>query len=176
MYTLQSGTYNGTPYTFNTIDTDNIPDYFWPGGYAAEYVTSDGDILCGACVRNAFTDDSLSDHDMAIAGEIAGPCEAHGSLHRIVSNALIHLRAAIPHPRTLGLTRHSVMTPVRSSCAQRVSQKRLSHGLLSRRVSAPISSRAINGTASIIRPRLPGSHTVSGRRTADHSRGGDPLN
>jgi hypothetical protein len=81
MYTLQSGTYNGTPYTFNTIDTDNIPDYFWPGGYAAEYVTSDGDILCGACVRNAFTDDSLSDHDMAIAGEIAGPCEAHESEH-----------------------------------------------------------------------------------------------
>jgi hypothetical protein len=81
MFTLQSGTYNGTPYTFDTIDTDTVPDYLWPGGYAAEYVTSDGDILCGTCVRKSFTDDSLSDHDMAINGEIAGPCEAHDSEH-----------------------------------------------------------------------------------------------
>jgi hypothetical protein len=81
MFTLQSGTIHGTPYTFDLVDTDTIPDYLWPGGYAVEYVTPDGDILCGACVRNAFLDDHLSDHDMAINGEIAGPCEAHESEH-----------------------------------------------------------------------------------------------
>jgi hypothetical protein len=79
MFTLQSGHYGGSPFTFTEVNDDTIPDYFWPGGYAAEYVTPDGDVLCGACVRKAFTDEHDADHDNAIAGQLPGPCEAHNS-------------------------------------------------------------------------------------------------
>lgn len=80
-YTLQSCHYGSRPYTFDSVDTDTVPDYFWPGGYPAEYVTPDGGILCGTCTRLMLTDDSYADHDDAIAGRFAGPCEVHASEH-----------------------------------------------------------------------------------------------
>lgn len=77
MYTLQSGYVYGSPYTFTEINDDTVPSYLWPGGYAAEYIAPDGGTLCGDCMRRAFLDDSLTDHDAAMAGQFAGPCEAH---------------------------------------------------------------------------------------------------